>query len=428
MEIEASMVYNILMSLMALCGIGYMWFVIINIEPFCYYFSFTQKRFYKVHKDINVKFDDIVGMDEIKAEIKETMKNNFGGKMSKGYYFVGPPGTGKTMMAKAIATEINVPFIEVSTNDILNSYIPAVIRTISKNYPKAIILIDECDTILNSFSNSLLRNIDGIESIDNIMFILTSNNKGATNITRSGRIDRIITFNLPSYQDRVEILNKLSIKESEKIAKMTHGFSHADLTKYSIKIKQTPGFEKDVTKTINFVRDGMETCRSDVSDLERPRLIYHEIGHCIISHALKEINKPNTISIVASGKNLGETSFNIDDNLMYSRLDLLKRIGTLLASSVFEQFYLGDHSLSCCDDFDRINEIFNFMDKCQMLKPIYSSDKEKLKIKAKIISDLHNFIVSFIKQHEEVIAEFYQLLNTKEILYQDSIDNILFIL
>lgn len=411
------------MTLVSFCGLGYFWWMLASMEPFCYYFSFTQKRFFKVHKNVNVKFDDIIGLQDIKEEIKETMKTNFGNKMSKGYCFVGPPGTGKTMMAKAIATEIDVPFIEVSTNDISSSYIPTVLTTISKNYSRAIILMDECDSIVDRFSNTLLRQLDGMSSFNNIMFILTSNKEPAKNIIRSGRIDRIIYFNLPSYQDRIEILGKLGIDDTEKIAKMTDGFSHADLIKFNSELINNPS--KDIAPIINLINHGMETCNPNVSEKERPRLIYHEIGHCIISHAIREFNKPNIVTINRLKNMVGHTNFDITDNVMLTRSDLLKRIGTLLASSVFEEFYLKEHSTSCSDDFNKINGIFDLMESCHMLIPTYPTKTDKRVIKHKILTVLRNNISNFIKDHSEVIHDMYNELNTKGTLYQESIDKLL---
>jgi len=175
------------------------------------------------------------------------------------------------MMAKAIATEIDVPFIEVFMNDISTAYIPRVLTTISKKYSKAIILMDECDNIVSSFNNTLLRQIDGMDSVNNIMFILTSNNEAPKNITRSGRIDRIIKFNLPSYQDRIDIINTLNTGvedfDTEKIAKMTNGFSHADLMKLKYELKDNPC--RDIVSVINLINYGMETSVSPVSEKER---------------------------------------------------------------------------------------------------------------------------------------------------------------
>ena len=211
---DSNMVYNVLMSLVSIGILGYFWWTLVSIEPFCYYFTFTQRRFYRVHRNLNTKFDDIIGLDDVKEEIRHTIQNNHVESMkkvvrSKGFYFVGPPGTGKTMMARAIASEINIPFIEVAVNDISSGYVPAVIRTISRKYTRAVVLLDECDTIVHTFNNTLLRQLDGMDSLDNITFILTSNSFPKKNMSRSGRIDRIIKFNLPSYRDRIEFLGKL---------------------------------------------------------------------------------------------------------------------------------------------------------------------------------------------------------------------------
>lgn len=414
-------VYSGLMSLLALCSLGYFWWMLASFEPFCYIFTYTQRRFYKVHRNTGVKFDDIIGLEDVKEEVKKEVA-----RTSKGFYFVGPPGTGKTMIAKAIATEINLPFIEVFINDISSGNIPTVLKTISKNYKKAIILMDECDPIIGRFDNALLRQLDGMDSFNNIIFILTSNKDAPKNITRSGRIDRIIRFNLPSYKDRIEILNRLSFENVEKIAKMTDGFCHADLIKLKSECdNEKPLGSEDIANIINRITNGMETCKANIPENERSRLIYHEIGHCLISYAVDEKNKPNSVSIKSTGEMLGQTKFDVTDHLVFTKSDLLKRIATLLASSVFEQYYLEEHSTLCSVDFTQINEIMKMMDNNNMLKNLYPSKEEKRSEKTHILEIIRGQILQFIEKNQSLIDKMYSELSVKETLDQVSISSII---
>ena len=138
-----------------------------------------------------------------------------------------------------------------------------------------------------------------------------------------------------------------------------------------------------------------------------------------------ESNKPNTVTIKRIDNLLGHNSVDVTDNTMLTRSDLLKKIGMLLASSVFEEYYLREHSTSCSDDFDKINSLFDTMERCHMLKPVYPDKKEKFLIRDKILSVLRERIIDFIRDHDAVINDMHTHLDEHETLYQDSINELL---
>jgi len=122
---------------------------------------------------------------------------------------------------------------------------------------------------------------------------------------------------------------------------------------------------------------------------------------------------------------LGHNNFDITDNTMFTRHDLLKRIGTLIASSVFEQYYLGEYSTSCSNDFKNIDEIFNLLESCHMFPSYHPTKKEKIAFRNEIISILQKKISVFITNNPSLIQDFYDELDTKETLHQESINNLL---
>jgi SpoVK/Ycf46/Vps4 family AAA+-type ATPase len=187
------------------------------IEPFCFYLPYGIGRYYKVHKNITTKFSDVIGSEEIKDELKAHLKYfTLTKNISKGFLFQGVSGTGKTNMARAVAGESNLPFIEIFINDIKEVNIPVVFNAVIKKYSPCIIFIDECESIMNGFSDTFLRKFDGLESIDNVFLILATTGNVNPAMNRSGRIDKVINFELPTYNDRLEMFNKMGFEKASK--------------------------------------------------------------------------------------------------------------------------------------------------------------------------------------------------------------------
>jgi cell division protease FtsH len=199
------------------------------IEPFCFYLPGGIGQYYKVHKEVVTKFNDVIGSDDIKKELNLHLKFFAEKKLTKGWLFEGPNGSGKTLMAKAIAGESNLPFIEIFTNDIKDSHIPTVLNSVIRKYSPCVIFIDECSKIINDYKDTFLRGLDGINSLDKIFLVLATDKPLPKAITRSGRIDKIIHFGLPSDNDRLEWIKKKQLTNPQSLTKKTVGFSFSDL-------------------------------------------------------------------------------------------------------------------------------------------------------------------------------------------------------
>ncbi len=404
-------------------------YMLSDIEPYCYYFPGALKKYYTVHKNITTKFSDIIGCDDIKKELFACIQN--GVNYSKGCIFYGPSGTGKTMMARAIAGESSLPFIEVFTNDIQASYIPKVLEKIIHRHSPCIIFIDECSNIINTYSDTLLRKIDGLveSSMKNVFLILATDKQLPKNIYRSGRIDKYIQFSKPGYTDRLKMFESLKNKhpelniEPDIMAKKTDGFTHSDISIIPREINLKSNIEnnnfdnKIMENVFNDIRFGKFTQKATMTENQISRITYHEIGHTIISYAINNKNtsnecamaqndkentvtivnignKPNKITIDPCGNLLGHTSFNSEDMVLLTKSDIINKIMMLLASNVFETYFCHEPSTSFSHDYGTIMILFNEMKKSYMVNLL--SYKEEIKFVNTMLTSMTKIINNFI--------------------------------
>ena len=406
-----------------------------SIEPFCFYLPGGLGQYYKVHKNITTKFNDIIGSESIKEELQGHLKFFQEKKLTKGFLFYGPSGTGKTMMARAIAGESDLPFIEIFTSDLMNAHIPTVINAVMKKHSPCIIFIDECSNIIGKFNDTLLRKIDGITSIENVIMILATNKELDPAIHRSGRIDKVINFQLPTYNDRKDMFLKMGQNKegASELAQRTANFSYADIsvipreTEFVKLAYQLKDGHETTTRVIDRLKFGRNTSQFELGQDLRIRLAYHEIGHLILAYLLKDVEKPHKITLVPEGKIGGHVAFNVSDVLSKTRKDILKSIAVLLASSIFETHYLGEYSTLCEDDFKKIEDLINVLNKNQMLgyNFLYSCPKDRQKEVKDIIDNLNKFIKEIIEQHNAIIQKFHDKLLLSETLNEKEIKELL---
>lgn len=422
------------------CGmyIGWLYMWLATIEPFCFYLPGGLGRYYKVHENITTKFDDIIGSESIKKEIQGHLKFFTEKKLSKGFFFHGPSGSGKTMMARAIAGESNIPFIEVFCENINDSgKIPTVINAIVKNkkYKPCIIFIDECTSIVSRIDDTILRRLDGMTSMENVIIILATHSKINSAIHRSGRIDKVIQFELPSYNNRKDMFLKMGYDESKsfQLAQRTNGFSYADIAviprerEFISLIYQIKDEDEILNQVIDRLKFGRHTSKLQFNQNHRIRLAYHEVGHLITSYVLKGVNKPHKITLSPEGNLAGHVTLDIKDDTLKTKSDIVKLIAVFLASSVFETHFLGEYSTLCQDDFEKIEKLFEIMEKNMMLgyKFLFISDKKKKDNIKTIIDDLTNHIKQIIQEYRFAIEEIHSRLLTQETLNKEEIEDIL---
>ena len=349
-----------------------------------------------------VYFTDVAGADEEKEELQEvveSLKNpdkfsSLGARIPKGVLLVGAPGTGKTLLAKAVAGESGVPFYSISGSDFVEMYVGVgasrvrdLFETAKKTSP-CIVFIDEIDAVgrhrgagwggghdeREQTLNQLLVEMDGFGVNDGVIVIAATNRPDILDpaLLRPGRFDRQITVNYPDIKGRVEILkvharNK-PLEETvdlETVAKSTAGFTGADLANLlneaallaARKGKKLIGMEEIEEANIKVIVGPQKKSRV-IKEEEKRATAYHEAGHAIVEHFLPTQDPVHQISIIPSGRALGYTlSLPTEDKNSVYKNEMLESIASLLGGRVAEKLMLKDVSAGASNDIQRATEI-----------------------------------------------------------------------
>lgn len=339
--------------------------------PICFYLN-GLNRYYRVCKNLQVTFDDIIGCDGIKQELLQYNKYADKMKCGKGFLFTGPNGNGKTFMAKAFANLVNSPFVEIDTRNEYNVSLPLVMEEVCLRYGQCVIFIDECETIVKSHTDTLLKDLDGIVGRYPLFLILATSGEVPKSLTRSGRIDKIIQFNQPTQTERILMFKKMGIKGAKRLASKTANFSFADIAR----VKREMDLMSEISKSpegvvidniLKQIKFGIHTNQIVLTDKLKERLIYHEIGHVLVAYLLGI--EFNTITIQPCGNLLGhvELTPGAIEKGFQTKSDIITLICIYLASSVAETFYLGEYSTGCQSDFARIDEYLALLNNNSML-------------------------------------------------------------
>ena len=367
----------------------------------------TNEENLKMIKKTNVTFNDVVGIDSAKLELQEVVVflkeekrfTKLGAKIPRGILLEGPPGSGKTLLARAIAGESNVPFFSVSGSEFVELFIgtgAARIRTLFENAKKnapSIIFIDEIDAIgkkrgygseeIEQTLNQLLSEMDGFEGNTGVIVI------GATNrghildsaLLRSGRFDRKIYIDYPSYQGRLDIL-KLYAKNKNisdnvnllDIAKSTHGFSGSSLENLmneaailTARNNSTSISNYDILAALDRISFGPLKNNNDNSLKNKEIIAVHEAGHAIIAAYKNNYDKVSRISITTRGNTRGLTIFSPDEEIITSGLlnkhYLESLIQVALGGRVAEELIFGEDEITtrACNDLEKAYSIARSM-------------------------------------------------------------------
>ena len=370
--------------------------------------SFGKNRAQMIDKDSKKKvtFDNVAGLVEEKEELKEEvefLKNpkkyqDMGARIPKGILLVGGPGTGKTLLAKAVAGEANVPFFSISGSDFVEMFVgvgASRVRDLfaeAKNNSPCIIFIDEIDAVgrhrgagvggvhdeREQTLNQLLVEMDGFATHESIIVMAATNRPDILDpaLLRPGRFDRQIVVGDPDILAREEIL-KLHTKNKpfEKgidfklIAKNTAGFSGADLENMvneaillaARKDKKVVTLE-DLEEAMVKVMMGPEKKSKVISDKERKLTAYHEAGHAVVSRFLPTHDTVHQISIIPRGMAGGYTMYKPNEDKSYrSKSEMNEHIVSLLGGRVAEQLVLNDVSTGASNDIERASKIARAM-------------------------------------------------------------------
>jgi cell division protease FtsH len=362
-----------------------------------------------MENELNVTFDDVAGVDEAKQELVEVIEflrepgryTELGGQMPKGILLVGPPGSGKTLLAKAVAGESKVPFFSLSGSEFVEMFVglgAARVRDLfvqAKQKAPCIIFIDELDALgkARGFGmmgghdereqtlNQLLVEMDGFDPKVGVILMAATNRPEILDpaLLRPGRFDRHVLVDRPDKKGREEILkvhlkNITTVKnlDVEKIANMTPGMVGADLANLvneaallAVRRKKKKVGMADFEEAVERVMAGLEKKNRLINPDERKIVAYHELGHAIVALSLPGTDPVQKISIVPRGiAALGYTmQVPTEDRFLMRKTELLNKIATLLGGRAAEEIVFGDISTGAHNDLAKATDIARSMVK-----------------------------------------------------------------
>ena len=366
-------------------------------------FSFGKSRAKMLDENTNqVTFADVAGVDEAKEEVAELVEflrdpqkfQKLGGRIPRGVLMVGSPGTGKTLLARAIAGEAKVPFFSISGSDFVEMFVgvgAARVRDMFEQAKKSapcIIFIDEIDAVgrqrgaglgggndeREQTLNQLLVEMDGFEGTAGVIVIAATNRPDVLDpaLLRPGRFDRQVVVPLPDIRGREQILmvhmRKVPIAPDVKagiIARGTPGMSGADLAnlvneaalfaaRSSKRLVDMIDFERAKDKIIM----GAERRSMVMPEEERRNTAYHESGHAIVAKLLPRTDPVHKVTIIPRGRALGVTmQLPTEDRYSYDRSLLLNNIAVLFGGRIAEEIFMNQMTTGASNDFKRATEM-----------------------------------------------------------------------
>ena len=433
-----------------------------------------------------IKFDDVAGLDEEKEEMVEIVDflkrpekyTKMGARVPKGVLLYGKPGTGKTLIAKAIAGEADVPFISMSGSEFIEMFAGLGASRVRKLFEKArklapcIVFIDEIDAIgsrrtsnsgaeteNNQTLNQLLVEMDGFGSEETIIVLAATNRPEMLDkaLLRPGRFDRRITIPVPDLKGRLDIL-KIHSKDKkisedvnlESIAEDTAGFTGAELENIlneaaiiATKHKHEDIENIDLEDAVKKVTVGLEKHTRKYSDKDKKLTAYHEAGHAVVSRYLPTQTNVKEISIIPRGVAGGYTMYKSDEDKYYiSKTEMQEKLIALLGGRAAEKLVLDDISTGASNDIEVATEIARDMvtkyGMSDNLGPIDFQGKEPYEIQMfgenigdKIGLEVKNLIdtayrdaQTLLQQHRDKLDLIAQTLLEKEKINEEEFEKL----
>ncbi len=423
-----------------------------------------------------IKFEDVAGLDEEKAELVEIVEflkrpekfTKMGAKIPKGVLLYGKPGTGKTLIAKAIAGEAGVPFISMSGSEFIEMFAGLGASRVRKLFEKArklspcIVFIDEIDAIgsrrtsnsgaeteNNQTLNQLLVEMDGFSSEETIIVLAATNRPEMLDkaLLRPGRFDRQITIPAPDLKGRLAIL-KIHAQDKriaetvnlERIAEDTAGFTGAELANIlneaaiiATKNEHEGIEEEDIEEAVKKVTVGIEKRTRVYSDKDKKLTAYHEAGHAVVSRYLPTQTNVKEVSIIPRGVAGGYTMYKSDEDKYYiSKTEMQEKLIALLGGRAAEKLVLDDISTGASNDIEVATKIARDMvtkyGMSDTLGPIDFQGKEPYEMQLfgedigdkigqevkTLIDTAYNDAQILLKQHRDKLDEIAVALLEKE--------------
>ena len=424
-----------------------------------------------------VTFDDVAGVDEAKEELQEVVEflrepQKFialGARIPKGVLLVGAPGTGKTLMAKAVSGEAGVPFFSISGSEFVEMFVgvgASRVRDLfeqAKRHSPAIVFVDEIDAVgrhrgaglggshdeREQTLNQLLVEMDGFETDTNVIIIAATNRPDILDpaLMRPGRFDRQVTLDRPDIKGREEILN-VHVKgkpvspdvDLNDLARSTPGFVGADLenlvneaailaARRNKKVIEQPEFMEAIERVIA----GPERKSRLINENEKKIIAYHEAGHAVVINALPEADTVQKVSIISRGQAGGYTiAFPEEDRVLKSRRQILSDMIGLLGGRAAEEVVFNDITSGASNDLERVTKLARTMvtrlGMSDELGPMVYGKKEELVFLGREISEQRDYseqvAQSIDTAIQKLIKEAYSEAKAILVKYRAELDKI----
>jgi cell division protease FtsH len=456
-------------------------------------FSVGKSRAQIFDKDTNVKlnFNDVAGLEEAKTEVMEIvdfLKNpkkytSLGGKIPKGALLIGPPGTGKTMLAKAVAGEANVPFFSISGSDFVEMFVGVGASRVRDLFKQAkekapcIVFIDEIDAVgrargrnanfgsndeRENTLNQLLTEMDGFGTNMGVIILAATNRADILDraLMRAGRFDRQIHVELPDLNEREAIfkvhLRPIKLEKSFDIgfmAKQTPGFSGADIANVcnesaliAARKNKTVVEKQDFLDAIDRIVGGLERKTKIISPVEKKTIAYHEAGHATVSWLLEHASPLLKVTIIPRGRALGAAWYLPEERQLTTREQILDEMAYALGGRASEELVFGRISTGALSDLEKITKqayamvsFFGMSDKVGNISFYDSSGQSDFGFTkpysektAELIDQEVNLIIAesyvrakeVLKHNMKGLTELAELLLEKEVIFSEDLERI----
>jgi cell division protease FtsH len=356
----------------------------------------------RVTHDVKIRFSDVAGVEEEKEELREIVEflkspkkfTELGARIPKGVLLVGEPGTGKTLLAKAVAGEARVPFFNISGSDFVEMFVGVGASRVRDLFEQAklnkpcIIFIDEIDAVgrqrgaglggghdeREQTLNQLLVHMDGFETNEGIIVMAATNRVDILDqaLLRPGRFDRQIYINVPDVKGREAILRVHSRNKKlapdvnlQQIARLTSGFTGADLENLlneaailTARAGRARTNMSDISEAVNKVVSGTQKKSRLVTEFDKRITAYHEAGHAVVARTVPNHDNVHEVSIIPRGPMAGYTLMRPDnDDSHLTKGKFISSIKTLLAGRAAEEIILDDISAGASSDIKRASGI-----------------------------------------------------------------------
>jgi cell division protease FtsH len=424
-----------------------------------------------------VTFDDVAGVDEAKEELHEIVEflkepEKFialGARIPKGVILVGLPGTGKTLMAKAVSGEAGVPFFSISGSEFVEMFVgvgASRVRDLfeqAKRHSPCIVFVDEIDAVgrqrgaglggshdeREQTLNQMLVEMDGFDTDTNVIVVAATNRPDVLDpaLLRPGRFDRRVVLDRPDIRGREEIL-RVHVKgkplepdvELATIAKITPGFVGADIENLvneaailaARRNKRTIG-KDEFQESIERVIAGPERKSRIISDEEKKIVAYHEAGHAVVMHVIPEADPVHKVSIIARGMMGGFTiALPEEDRTLVARNKLTADMAGLLGGRAAEELVFNDITSGAANDLERVTRLArNMVTRLGMsddLGPMVYGQKDELIFLGREIGEQRDYSESVAERIDEevfrIVHEAYERAKGILIKYRQQLDTV----